>query len=259
MINSVAKKNNSIHAGHRVRLMELAYVNNVENLTPIQQVEVMLCYVFPRGDVNPLAHRLLDRYQNLPTILEAPVEDLKMVEGMGLRSAIKLHNILGLYHAYVYRKTGPQKKLTNCGEVYDYLEALLRFKAEEEIHVLGVDKEGNVIADRCLARGNQCRVGFKFDDIILFANTFKVQNILVAHNHPNGKCVKSDVDKNTHLRLSQLMKLSGYYLVDNIVVGDDGIYSIKDETMRRIFFENNKYDDALNELGKLSQIEIDKN
>ena len=55
-----SKKN--IHAGHRRRLMELAYKAGHENLSDIQAVELVLCYVFPRGDVNPLAHRLLDRY-----------------------------------------------------------------------------------------------------------------------------------------------------------------------------------------------------
>lgn len=70
------EKEKNIHEGHRERLMELAVKAGFENLSAIKKDEVVLCYIFPRGDVNPLAHRLLDRYKNLSTILEAPVEDL---------------------------------------------------------------------------------------------------------------------------------------------------------------------------------------
>lgn len=126
-----AKPKQNIHSGHRVRLMELANRIGFENLTNIQQVELVLCYVFPRGDVNPLAHRLLDRYNTLPTILEAPIQDLQLVEGMAYRSALKLHNILGIYNGYVVEKATPKEPMATLGDVLDYVEKLLRFKIKK--------------------------------------------------------------------------------------------------------------------------------
>ena len=49
----------NLHEGHRARLLDLALNAGVDNMSDIQVVEFFLTYIFPRGDVNPLAHRLL--------------------------------------------------------------------------------------------------------------------------------------------------------------------------------------------------------
>ncbi len=46
-------------------------------------LEFILFYAVPRQDTNPIAHALLDRYGSLAGVLEAPVADLKQVEGIG--------------------------------------------------------------------------------------------------------------------------------------------------------------------------------
>lgn len=86
--------NNNIHEGYRKRLIETVSKVGLDNLSDIQALEFILFYIFPRGDVNPLAHRLLNRFNNTATILEASIEDLMEVEGMGKTSSQKLHLIL---------------------------------------------------------------------------------------------------------------------------------------------------------------------
>ena len=51
-------KDKNLHAGHRARAMELL-LNNASALTDHQILEVLLFYVVPRIDTNPLAHRLI--------------------------------------------------------------------------------------------------------------------------------------------------------------------------------------------------------
>ena len=48
-----------MHAGHRNRLLNTIYAVGIENVSDVQAMEFILFYIFPRGDVNPLAHRLL--------------------------------------------------------------------------------------------------------------------------------------------------------------------------------------------------------
>lgn len=73
-------KEENIHAGHRERLLDTVIKCGIDNISEVQAVEFILCYIFPRGDVNPLAHRLLEKYRNIPTILEASIEDLASVK-----------------------------------------------------------------------------------------------------------------------------------------------------------------------------------
>lgn len=62
-------KKETIHQGHRQRLTNLVDNAGLENLSDVQAVEYLLTFVFPRGDVNPLAHRLLNHFGNIANIL----------------------------------------------------------------------------------------------------------------------------------------------------------------------------------------------
>ena len=251
------KIENNIHAGHRKRLMELAYKSDFDNLSVIQQVELVLCYVFPRGDVNPLAHRLLDRYKNLKTILEAPIEDLQQVDGMGYMSALKLHNLLGVFEGYVLQKAKKEAKMSTLGEIYDYIEDLLRFKKIEEVHILGINEQGEVVCDRCLARGKHSLVSVNLKDISLFVTTYDVPAVILVHNHPNGECKSSSQDVFTHDKLDGVFKFSGCKLVDNLIVGIDGIYSLKDARMKRTFLDSELYNQAIDQLNQIGKFDDD--
>ena len=46
-------------------------------------LELLLFYAIPRRDTNPLAHELLHRFGSLVAVLEASVEELTAVPGMG--------------------------------------------------------------------------------------------------------------------------------------------------------------------------------
>ena len=81
------KEIDNIHRGHRVRLINTVNKCGLDGLSDIQVLEFFLFFVFPRGDVNPLAHRLLDKYKSISGVLEASVDDLKTVKGMGDVSA----------------------------------------------------------------------------------------------------------------------------------------------------------------------------
>ena len=65
------------HAGHRQRMRERFLTGGLEGFADHEVLELMLFYAIPQRNVNPLAHRLLDRFGTLHAVLEAPVEELK--------------------------------------------------------------------------------------------------------------------------------------------------------------------------------------
>ena len=56
-------------------------------LTDVQIVEMILFYCISRSDTNPIAHRLLDRFGSIESILRAEESELSSVFGMGNASA----------------------------------------------------------------------------------------------------------------------------------------------------------------------------
>lgn len=72
-----------MHEGHRARMRERFRENGLEGFAPHEVLELLLFYARARGDVNPLAHRLLDHFGSLKGVLEARPEQLMAVEGVG--------------------------------------------------------------------------------------------------------------------------------------------------------------------------------
>ena len=54
----------SIHDGHRQRLKDRFLREGLDGFTDIQVLELLLFYVVPRKDTNPIAHDLLERFGN---------------------------------------------------------------------------------------------------------------------------------------------------------------------------------------------------
>ena len=80
----------SVHAGHRKRLKERFRQEGLDSFDELHVLELLLFYCIPQKDTNPIAHALLDRFGSLPQVLEASVEELEKVPGVGRSAAVLL-------------------------------------------------------------------------------------------------------------------------------------------------------------------------
>ncbi len=85
------KRDPELHKGHRKRLMDTFIAGG--RLTEIQALELLLFYCIPRVDTNELSHRLLNRFGGIFEVLNADVDEIAEIPGMGISSAKKLHYI----------------------------------------------------------------------------------------------------------------------------------------------------------------------
>ena len=228
----------NIHSGHRLRLTRTVDKCGLEGLSDIQVLEFVLFYIFPRGDVNPLSHRLLDKYKTLANVLEASVDDLKQVKGMGEMSAMKLHSILYVFDIYMAQKATQSLKVATIGEIYDLVEALLRFKSEERLVIIGLSKRSEFLGYEVLAKGNYDNITLQQRDVANFCNNTMSAAVVMAHNHPQGKAIPSQADIDTHENLLRKFEFGGVELLDNLIIGTDGIFSMKDNRLKRSFYRD---------------------
>lgn len=235
----------TMHDGHRKRLTATVHKVGLDGLSDIQALEYILFFIFPRGDVNPLAHRLLARFNDVPTVLEASVEDLMEVKGMGEASAQKLQSLLEIFYYYTQTKACNGNELKTMGDFYDYLEQLLRFRTNEELFIFGVNNMGEVVQGRRFSRGDGVHVEIDMKEIALYISTHKVQAVFVVHNHPTGSAKESGLDRETFMKLKEAFKFQGCSLIDSIIVGKDGIYSMTNKGFVRLFNQGVEYLQAL--------------
>ena len=73
----------SVHEGHRERLRNKFLTNGFESFEDHEIIELLLFYAIPRGNTNPIAHDLINRFGNLRGVLDATPEELEGIKGLG--------------------------------------------------------------------------------------------------------------------------------------------------------------------------------
>ena len=69
-------------------------------------LELLLFYAIPQGDVNTVAHALMDRFGSLSGVFDAPLEELKRVPGVGEHTAVLIKMIPSVAGRYVSDRAG---------------------------------------------------------------------------------------------------------------------------------------------------------
>jgi len=213
------------HNGHRERLTQQILNCGIDDVSAIQAVEFFLTYILPRGDVNPLAHRLLDRFGNFHNILEANTEDLKSVKGINERPAKKICAFKQLFHHYTASKLTKGISLKNTKDFLDYIEQLLRFEKTENLFIFAIDSAFRLIRMQKHDMNEVRKVGIKPLALYNFISSTKLSYLAVAHNHPNGTAISSPDDKGAYDFIQKLIENLDCRLIDSLVVGEDGIFS----------------------------------
>ncbi len=218
-------QNDVDHSGHRIRLCSLVEKSGIDNVSKIQAVEFFLTYIFPRGDVNPLAHRLLDRFGNFANIIDASKNELMKVKGINERSAQKIKLFASVMQYYTTSKLDKKLNLDNTEEILNIIENLIRYKNTENVLIFAFDISYNLVSRKILESrlvdASYLNL-FEFYDMLL---SNSVKHFLVAHNHPGGISLPSPDDFSAQKAIEKALAMFGANLIDSLVVGSDGIYS----------------------------------
>jgi DNA repair protein RadC len=73
--------------GHRERLRERFLKQGLEGFQDYEALELLLLYVARQKDMKPVAKALVERFGSFKNVLDASVEELQDVEGVGPAAA----------------------------------------------------------------------------------------------------------------------------------------------------------------------------
>lgn len=230
-----------LHDGHRKRICaRLEDENSV--LYDHEVVEILLYNAFPRQNTNPIAHALLDRFCSIYNIVNASVEELMTVEGIGEQTAYYIR-VVGQCLSRIKDVEG-LALLKNYGDCKQLVARRLRGKSEEFLELYFTEKSGRVFRVHSFTTADRNKVTATAEKIVHAIALAKPYGILVAHNHLNGSATPSAED-NTFTREMQLIcSFNNVKLIDHIIyAGDDNIFSyenagITDSLRREMSMEN---------------------
>ena len=216
------------HTGHRERMKAEFLARGLEGWPDHRVLELLLFYTIPQGDVNDLAHELVERFGSLAGVLDASVEELKKVKGVGDHTAVFLRMLPAVLGRYQGARTRLSAIINSPEEAYAWLEPYFFGARNEMVYVLCLDGKRQVLGVRKVAEGSIELAEVNTRRIAEEAIGLRAAQIYVAHNHVSNLAIPSQADWLTTDTLRSALRPIGIELIDHLVFVDGDMVSLKD-------------------------------
>ena len=215
-----------IHKGHRQRLKNRFREEGLDNFTEVQALELLLFYCIPQKDTNPIAHDLINHFGSLSQVMEAPVEELMKVSGIGENAAVLLKLVTEMGRYYLVSRSQQFTALPTLDACANYLVPRFFGRRVETVFLLCLDAKCKVLCCKEVGEGSVNSAGISVRKIVELALGANASSVVLAHNHPSGVALASDEDILTTRRLAAALHAVEIHLADHIIVADDDYISM---------------------------------
>ena len=178
--------------------------------------------------MNDLAHELVERFGSLAGVLDASVEELKKVKGVGDHTAVFLRMLPAVLGRYQGARTRLSAIINSPEEAYAWLEPYFFGARNEMVYVLCLDGKRQVLGVRKVAEGSIELAEVNTRRIAEEAIGLRAAQIYVAHNHVSNLAIPSQADWLTTDTLRGALRPIGIELIDHLVFVDGDMVSLKD-------------------------------
>ena len=95
--------------GHRKRLRERFQKGGLRGFLEHEILELLLSFAIPRRNTNEQAHALLKQFGSVKDVIDAPMDALQSIDGIGERSAV-LIKLVGVLTRLYMEDTSPKSR-----------------------------------------------------------------------------------------------------------------------------------------------------
>jgi len=217
--------------GHRQRLKEKFTTAAPGSLYGYEMLELLLVYAIPRRDVKPLAKALLNRFETLKGVMDAPEGELVEVPGIGSHAATLIRLVREMGTLYLREEAREKIQISCTAELINYCRSALGGLKDERFCVIYLNAQNRMIDMEVIEEGivNQAVV---YPRKVL-ENTLKrkASAIILLHNHPSGHVKPSDADVRLTQTIREAAKILDIQVHDHLIVGENRFFSFREEGM----------------------------
>ena len=228
------KQPSGLHAGHRKRMREEFLRTGGAEMEEHRLLELLLFYAIPQGDVNPLAHLLVDHFGSLTGVLHATYDQLVKVKGVGHNTAVLLQLIPAVAARYRRQNASYEHQIVDLWQLRELLEPYFFGQRDEVAYLVCMDGNSRLLATRKLGEGVVDTVQIATRKVLEAALDCNASQAVLAHNHVSGVAVPSNADVDTTLRLKRVLAESvGITLVDHLIFAGGDMVSMAQSGLLR--------------------------
>lgn len=198
-------------------------------LADYEFIELLLTLAIPRSDVKLPAKALIQKFGNLRGILDAPLEDIKSVPGLGEVAPIALKIIRDASTLYLQQSAEGIDSLTDPAHLESFWRMRIGALTNEVFQVAYLDSACRLLPDgiEVMEEGSIDRATVYPRRIIEAALRRNTSYLTLAHNHPNGDVRPSEQDKTITRAIILAAETVQIKILDHLIVSADEVFSFR--------------------------------
>lgn len=217
------------YLGHRKRIKAKFLSSLGKELHDYELLEILLFNAFARQDTKPVAKRLLRKFGDISAVINADIENLKSVEGVGDSAVIALKVNCELINRIFKSKAQEDHVLSNWSAVLKYAKNSLSNLNYEVFRVIFLDKNYRIIEDDVISAGENDFVYVSSKLIVKKSLLNGSSSLILMHNHPNRNAQPSQSDIKTTNEIIKILKPLDIDVLDHLIITKNEYFSFKEE------------------------------
>lgn len=214
---------------HRSRLRARFMQGGAAAVPDYELLELILFAALPRGDVKPLAKRLLHTFGDLNRVMAASPARLQQVNGVGRAVVEHLKVMEATAHRMARTQILAKPVLSSWDALLRYLKTTLAHETTEQFRILFLDRKNVLIADEAQARGTVDHVPVYPREVAKRALELEASALILVHNHPSGDPTPSASDIAMTEQIRAAGDILGIVLHDHLIIGKAREFSFRSE------------------------------
>lgn len=206
-----------LHKKHRDRVKDKFLKEGFGAFTDYEVLEMVLYYSIPQGDVNPIAHMLLDKFKTPSAVFGASVEQLCEVKGVKKHTATLIKMIPALAGYYTSLSAREKKFIQTSQDAGQFVCSMIGCKKREVFGVLCLDTQRRVLAFEILDEGTVSQANVHPRKVVACALRHNASAVILAHNHPSSGAYASENDRMLTAQLCNILEGMDIEVIDHII------------------------------------------
>ena len=196
------------------------------NDNSLKELLAVLLSVKPDSDA---VKEIATRYSTARSLYQATVEELMEIKGIGARKAFLLKTAIELGMRILNAPQERSPSISSPSEVYDLVRYNLQYQDKEHFIAVLVNTKNRVLTIDTASIGSLNSSIVHPREVFKTAIKLSAASIILCHNHPSGDPTPSREDMEVTKRIVQAGEIIGIKVLDHIVIGDSGFFSLKEK------------------------------
>ena len=216
-------------AGHRKRLRERFLQSGFDGFLDYEIVELLLTLGTPLKDCKQMAKDAVKEFKGLRGVLDASIEELQRIKGIGPSNAIGIKLFQAMSERYAKEQISDKIIFDSSKAVAEFLQKSIGREKKEHFVMLSLDSRNNLIKDTSISVGSLNASIVHPREVFKEAIQSSAAQIIIAHNHPSENPDASPEDIALTRRLDDAAKIIGIELLDHIIVTKNKFSSLREQ------------------------------